>query len=529
MKRILIYIFVSVLCMSSFAQSEQVCNLRVFNNGEVMYLRDINMIDSLNFAMVVPEELGEVDIDSTKQLYIGVVAFNQSVHQLPITSNVDSAKAFINLQTNDKDQTAFAYSVSKGSHLFANTALPTFDKVYMLNFTDGFDNYSNRLYNDEGRQVGQMVYDTAQYDLLQNTAIHSYAIAFGDDSAYRTCLQQLVTGGGGYYKAATSNDLQSTFNEIAKSMIASAKNVILKTNSDYYDETSPQQFQINFISVGGFTDTIYASLIGDPYAGFTLVIDSVVNKYASFDSPAYGVEDPETLKANIPLKNMKFVKDGTDLQFNYEVKVKKWGKYEVDVEDGSASEDISKRIAVVLVLDCSSSMGNAFEPMKAAAVDFIGAMEKMESDSTEVNIPTFDVPTQEELWSKFKTAADVDGDLTSLGTLEELKALEAPFATFCGVHHMQLDNIQKVFALAEWTWLRDYIMIVQNGQKGNAVGTRIVPELTTDIANEGPQWRYAVAAFFLQTQREVDWPATADFSTAGKPEAWGSAYIAAQK
>ena len=185
------------------------------------------MIDSLNFAMVVPEELGEVDIDSTKQLYIGVVAFNQSVHQLPITSNVDSAKAFINLQTNDKDQTAFAYSVSKGSHLFANTALPTFDKVYMLNFTDGFDNYSNRLYNDEGRQVGQMVYDTAQYDLLQNTAIHSYAIAFGDDSAYRTCLQQLFTGGGGYYKAATSNDLQSTFNEIAKSMIASAKNVFL--------------------------------------------------------------------------------------------------------------------------------------------------------------------------------------------------------------------------------------------------------------------------------------------------------------
>ena len=382
MKRVLISIFISVLSIHGIAQKEQVCNLRVFDNDEVMYLRDINLIDSLNFALVAPEELGEVEIDSTKQLFIGVVAFNQSVNQLPITSNVDSAKAFINLQTNDKDQTAFAYAVSKGNDLFNNTSLPVFDKIFMLNFTDGFDNYSNRLWNDEGRQIGQMVYDTTQYDLLQNTAINSYAIAFGDDSAYRNSLQMLVKGNGGYYKAATSNELRTTFNEIAQSMIASAKNVVLLTNSNYYDE-DPLYFQLTFETVGDYDyrDTIYASLTGDPNSGFTLVIDSVVNKYASFDSPAYGVEDPETLKANIPLNNMKFVKDGKDLQFTYEVKVRKFGNYEVDIEDGSMSEVISKRIAVVLVLDCSSSMGNAFEPMKAAAIDFIETMKKMESDT----------------------------------------------------------------------------------------------------------------------------------------------------
>ena len=78
---------------------------------------------------------------------------------------------------------------------------------------------------------------------------------------------------------------------------------------------------------------------------------------------------------------MKFIKDGKDLQFTYAVKVKKWGNYEEDIEDGSTSEEISKRIAVVLVLDCSSSMGNAFEPMKAAAIDFIETMKKMESDT----------------------------------------------------------------------------------------------------------------------------------------------------
>ena len=143
----------------------------------------------------------------------------------------------------------------------------------------------------------------------------------------------------------------------------------------------------------------------------------------------------------------------------------------------------------------------------------------------EVIVPGGDakVPTQEELWASFKTAADVDGDMTSLGTLEELKAEATPFVTFCGNSHLQLDNLQKVFANAEWTWLRDYIMTAQNAQKGNAVGTRTVPELTTDIANEATNWRYAVAAFFMQTQH-TGWPATADFATAGKSEAWGPAY-----
>ena len=154
----------------------------------------------------------------------------------------------------------------------------------------------------------------------------------------------------------------------------------------------------------------------------------------------------------------------------------------------------------------------------------------------EVVVPGTDVkvPTQEELWTKFKAAASVDGDLDDLGTLAELKALETPYVTFCGNSNLQVDNLTKVFAIAEWTWLRDYIMTTQNAQKGNPVPDnftaagvqRTVPELTTDIETEQQIWRYAVAAFFLQSQHK-GFPGTADFTTAGKPEAWGAAYTKA--
>jgi uncharacterized repeat protein (TIGR02543 family) len=48
--------------------------------------------------------------------------------------------------------------------------------------------------------------------------------------------------------------------------------------------------------------------------------------------------------------------------------------------------------------------------------------------------------------------------------------------------------------------------------------------LTDDLT--AAAWRYAIAAFFLQSQHSA-WPASADFTEAGKPEKWGPAYQAA--
>lgn len=126
-----------------------------------------------------------------------------------------------------------------------------------------------------------------------------------------------------------------------------------------------------------------------------------------------------------------------------------------------------------------------------------------------------EVPTQEELWASFKTAAG----LTTLGTLAEITEAGA------GKPHNEQDNpcacriicaklldanVNAVFALPEWAWLKAYIMTVQSG----------LPE-TSSAA-----WRYAFAAFFLQSQHSA-YPTSADFTEAGKPEAWGAAYQAA--
>ena len=391
MKKLFLSLLSLVMSMTMFAQSN-VRKMNLIYDGQVVYSRAVSLIDSIKFVWSDGSGNGDDitggEVDPTKQLYVGVVAFNRDVRQMAITSDMEAVKAFINEQTNDKDFTAFAYSVSQGNKQFDAAGLPEFDNIFMLNFSDGTDNYSNMKWGEEGRNVPpSFVYDTARYDLLQRTGLNSYAIGFGNDVGFGEKMKKVVTGSGGYYNAKSSNDLQSTFNEIAKSMLASAKNVLLKTNPGYYSGYY-KYFRFKFTAEGGYTDVIYAQMDGTPTTGYTLAISKIENGYAYFDAPAKGVVDDETGKVHIPLNNLKFVKDGKELQYKYTIEVSFDGElYYEDVEEASTAEEISKRIAVVLVLDCSTSMGDAFAPMKAAAVDFIKTMEKMEVDDSDPNIP----------------------------------------------------------------------------------------------------------------------------------------------
>ena len=131
---------------------------------------------------------------------------------------------------------------------------------------------------------------------------------------------------------------------------------------------------------------------------------------------------------------------------------------------------------------------------------------------------TTSVPTQDELWASFNSAAGFGlGELNSITMVNTIagKATE--------------DNLKAVFEKSEWKWLKEYIMNTQNAQKGNSVvgadGTsRTVPELADITSDNAVLWRYAVGAFFLQTQ-STGYPATADFTTSGQPSAWGPAYL----
>ena len=108
-------------------------------------------------------------------------------------------------------------------------------------------------------------------------------------------------------------------------------------------------------------------------------------------------------------------------------------------------------------------------------------------------------------------ACMADCGATGLATLDEVKADADPFTTICA----KLLDVSGMLNAAKWDWLEAYIMSVQNADANAA--TALV-EGTTSAG-----WRYAVAAFFLESQH-TSWPKSADFSVAGKINAYQAAW-----
>ena len=142
--------------------------------------------------------------------------------------------------------------------------------------------------------------------------------------------------------------------------------------------------------------------------------------------------------------------------------------------------------------------------------------------NTVVNNEAATPTSNEALWSAFKT----DANITSLGTLAEIsvKGEGQPHnvaATPCACRiiagPLTNEKMRTIYANNSWKWLFDYIKTIQTG---------LSTDLTADANAQA--WRYAVAAFFLQSQHPT-FPATADFSTAGLPTAWGPKATAAGK
>ena len=149
--------------------------------------------------------------------------------------------------------------------------------------------------------------------------------------------------------------------------------------------------------------------------------------------------------------------------------------------------------------------------------DYITEVLEEENESLDSNAP---------LWTSFKEATG----LTDLGALKDMT-----FEKICGPGYLDDKDdtdgktagtiLAELFAKPEWEWLKTYIKNTQNAVAGTIIGKTAdgkdikIQTLTDDISSSHRAWAFAVAAFFLQGQRET-WPASADFSTAGKHSVW---------
>ena len=124
-------------------------------------------------------------------------------------------------------------------------------------------------------------------------------------------------------------------------------------------------------------------------------------------------------------------------------------------------------------------------------------------------VPGGKVPTNAELWEELKAwyqeyyhETRADQEITAVSTFmtKAVAVMTDQNSTF--------------------KWLGDYL-IAESAKQGFELG------LDPNADGQEALWRWTVHAFFNCNKHE-SWPITADFSTAGKPAAWGNTYLTAK-
>jgi hypothetical protein len=314
-----------------------------------------------------------------ESIYAGVVGFNRDLYVKGLSNYLTEMEKFIeNLNSKEPagSSTALCYAVSKGADLFNERNLPVFDKIFLVSFTDGIDNYSSTSWLNEGVDVVQsLVYDKARSVLLAQPDLKSYTVGMGN-LLNGPDMQKLVANGGTYELANTVNDLRPVFREIANNVISSAKNFTILTNRTTTTEEYPKYFKLTVSAMEGHynvSDIIECKLVG---VTFSIVTEG---NYTTFSTPVQAtIDSGNNAKYRIPLNNLKFTKSGQDLiisDIDVQIKSTEEHGWYGDMEDSKAEQDIAKKIGVVLVLDCSSSLGSAFKTVKLSAIEFINILD----------------------------------------------------------------------------------------------------------------------------------------------------------
>jgi hypothetical protein len=310
-------------------------------------------------------------------VYVGVMGFHGELMKFDVTNSLASVKGFINNLQNDQDYTSLCYAVEKSVPMFAASGLPAFDKTFLVSFTDGRDNNSANLWDFHEHITVTDVYGKARTALLAKAGLRSYAIGVGTQIS-ATEMQQLVVNGG-EYKTATSSSLNDMFASVANSVLASSKNLVLKTR---YSPTE-KQFRLTVRAsqtTGGNTATDQIICKIEPDGNDFIMTIVAPGAYTTFDAPVnVTIVNPTSPSRTfeVPLNNLKYVRNGTEyIVGDITVEAKTTGDWYTDPEDKVEESSVQKKIAVVLVLDCSTSLGDDFYTLKIAANNFIEILEQ---------------------------------------------------------------------------------------------------------------------------------------------------------
>ncbi len=401
MKKILTLLSVLLFAVAVHAQKY----LEVYRDGNVIGSMMATDVDSVRvtgdnassrqihfFAAGMHKAFKVNAIDSIKVnrtgddpfVYLGIVGFNQALYDMPIdilaTSTSSRYSSFVNNLAR-KDGTLLYYSVEHALQLLEQYNFGTpLTSVNLITFTDGLDQGSlmmNSAYLTDGeylsalnRRIGSAV--------VRGIPVTAYSLGLrgsdvSDYTQFQNNLKLLATDENKAFEVNSMYDVQSRLQEIAEQIISIShrQNIsatIPGTSNGTrirftFDGSSPEYSSMYIEGVLNLADR---SLRNVTYHGIRSTSGSVVK----------GVQDG--IFITFTFSNLYRI-DGNGLiptnyirQYNQTPSSTTWQRNSEFTPDNNTQTNVAHSgAAIMLVLDCSSSLGSQFSNMQSYARDFI--------------------------------------------------------------------------------------------------------------------------------------------------------------
>ena len=357
---------------------------------------------------------GNVSGGTEEGLYLGIIGFNDQLSTKPLSllkpSTEDTFIDFVDA-LNMRDGTALYHAVNTALNWLKSASLPSeLINVSIVTFTDGLDNASTMLNSNYGSQAEFLnaVNRRILNDRVGGQNINAYAIGMKgndvqDQTSFQQNLRKLSSSPSNVFEVDNMENVTERFRSIAGQLYneTSTPSMRVKIPGGYDNNTV---IRITFDDVSScnasncYVEGTYTRVNGQgrldhlnyrglqSTSGNTVVSESQDGAYYWYKFVELKTQDGQPVTNTSNMRLWRYVSSTQEWQPESEFSPSNYSDIQVD----------RKSAVVILVLDCTTSLGIDFRHMKEAAKQFVEVLDRYGNTNGGGNggdIPTNNIPS----------------------------------------------------------------------------------------------------------------------------------------
>jgi len=331
----------------------------------------------------------------TEGIYLGIIGFNRNLYTKEIKLlNSSTESEFTNFISNLRadNLTGLYYADYQGlSKLNSYPQPPKLKNVALVTFTDGLDNYSLSDSETNPENYGsKLAYRTALHNKIVSETVHGKRVAaytiglkgddVDDDAEFRDNLNKLASNNSNAFQVSNMNEVKQRFKQIADSLYSTSTSVNVKLDvPPGYDEGTQIRFTFDISASGSPEQSSRYIAATYKRTSNSRILDNITYRGLTQGRPSIESFDKQNGFFRFPFEDLKD-QNGNPLSQSNLNRVLLWrkssnGVWEKETEfvpaNSVVTEEDRNSALIMLVLDCTTSLGNDFSNMQDAAKDFV--------------------------------------------------------------------------------------------------------------------------------------------------------------